>query len=320
MLEVNDMNSWPVAERFERFDNLVSDAFFPMSCERPGADLRNFNAAIKTTTLQQLGFAAIRSSPLDVYRRHSHISRATDAVYMVKIQVEGESTVRQRGREAQLKPGDFTLCSSNEPYELHFQENYSQIVLSVPQQLLAECVRQPESHLGQRMAAQVGANGLFTQFVITLGRQIDSMNATLLSRLEANVIDLLATALGHAQEDQKQDMLNNGVKIEYLKRIKHYIRRHLVDEQLCPHAIAAAHDISTRYLHMLFEGEGESVSRYILRLRLESCGNALADSRNRKCSVSEIGFRFGFNDASHFSRAFKAQFGTSPARFRNDQL
>ncbi|MFT6958204.1 MAG: AraC family transcriptional activator of tynA and feaB, partial [Halieaceae bacterium] len=71
-----------------------------------------------------------------------------------------------------------------------------------------------------------------------------------------------------------------------------------------------------RYLHMLFADEGESVSRYIQRLRLEACAAALRDLAFADYSASEIAYHFGFNDASHFSRVFKALFGEAPARYR----
>lgn len=113
-------------------------------------------------------------------------------------------------------------------------------------------------------------------------------------RLEANVIDLLATTLGYAQEARKRDMLSAGVKCEYIHRIKHFIRRNLDDDRLGPDWIASAHQISTRYLHMLFEGESMSISRYIQSLRLEACRAALADAAFERYSVSEIAYRFGF--------------------------
>ena len=54
--------------------------------------------------------------------------------------------------------------------------------------------------------------------------------------------------------------------------------------------------------------------------RLESCQSALADTAFADYSVSEIAYRFGFNDASHFSRVFKAQFEETPANFRKQCL
>ena len=289
-----------------------------MTCD-PAKDFEGrFFGALKCQQIGAVGFSAVRGSPLDVYRGKRHIGQVSDAVYLVKIQVEGESLIQHCGREAHLRPGDFTLCLSSEPYELHFADNYSQVVLAVPEVLMEDCVSQPTQHIGVRMDSRVGANGLFTKFVTSISNCLDSMDGVLAQRLEANVIDLLVTTLGYAQESHKHDLLNIGVKREYLQRIKYFIRKNLQEEQLGPEWIASAHRISTRYLHMLFETESVSVSRYIQGLRLENCRAALADSAFADYSVSEIAYYWGFKDASHFSRAFKTEFGQTPARLRKD--
>ena len=316
MYELRALNAVPGRQRVEYFNSLVGEIFAPMRCEPRTESGAEFNAEIATQQLQQVGLAAIKGSPLDVYRRRSEIARAEQSVFLVKVQVEGESLVRQRGREAHLRPGDFVMCLTSEPYELHFDDNYSQLVLSVPQPLLAETVRHPEQHLGVRMASEVGANGLFSRFVTMVGARMHQLDGVLAQRLEANVIGLLSTTLGHAQEVQKHHLLESGAKGEYLQRIKAFIRSHLCDQNLNLAWIAASHAISVRYLHMLFAGEGETVSRYVQRLRLEACQSALADPAFADYSVAEIAYHFGFNGASHFSRVFKARFGETPARSR----
>lgn len=318
MSQVFSIAEVPMNDRVEYFDSLVSEAFFPMSCEVRRDYEGQFKGGIVRRQFGEVGFAAVKTSPLDVYRRRNHIGKADDAAYLVKVQVEGEAMVSQSGREAHLRPGDFTLCLSSEPYELHFPDNFSQVVLSVPQNLLEECVQYPYQLLGVRMDSQVGANGLFSQFVTSIASRLDSMDGDLAQRLEANVIDLLSTTLGYARESQRRDLLNCGVKLEYLRRIKYFIRQNIGAEHLNPDVIADAHQISTRYLHLLFEDEGLSVSRYILKLRLELCKSALADPSFVNYSVSEIAYRFGFKGASHFSRVFKSQFSQSPARYRKE--
>ena len=42
----------------------------------------------------------------------------------------------------------------------------------------------------------------------------------------------------------------------------------------------------------------------------------LANERLAQLSVTEIAFRNGFNDPSHFSRAFRDRFGTTPGGYR----
>ncbi|HEY7776709.1 MAG TPA: helix-turn-helix domain-containing protein [Kineobactrum sp.] len=304
----------------EQFDYQVTDTFFPMDCESSRDYAGEFRGLLDARQLGQLGFAAVKSTPLDVYRRRRHIGQVSDSTYLVKIQVAGQSVILQRGREAHLRPGDFTVCLSSEPYELHFACDYSQVVLAVPSLLMEECVHQPERHLGMRMDSSSGANGLFTQFVISIAQKLDSIDGVLAQRLEANVIDLLATTLGYTQETQRRDLHSNGVKIEYLHRIKQFMRKHLQDERLAPEWIASAHNISTRYLHMLFEAESASVSRYIQNMRLQASRLALSDPAFAHFTVCEIAYRSGFKDSSHFSRVFKSEFGEAPARFRKQSL
>jgi AraC-like DNA-binding protein len=315
---MSTVNKPLLVSHIEQFSGLVDETFFPMALEIGTGRAAGFHGELRSQQLGKVGFATVKSSPLDVYRRRQHIGQASAAAYLVKVQVEGEGRVCHRGREAHLLPGDFTLCLSSEPYELHFDREYSQVVLAIPEQLMEECVQQPAQHLGMRMDSQVGANGLFAQFVTSIACKMDQLDGVLAQRLEANVIDLLSTTLGYAREAQRQDLFHCGVKLEYLQRIKHFIRRNLDQERLGPEWIADAHHISTRYLHMLFESESESVSRHIQRLRLESCKEALADPSFAGYPVSEIAYRAGFKDASHFSRSFKKEFGATPARFRKE--
>jgi len=304
----------PVPLSLEQFGHQVTEHFFPMSCEAQGEG--SFRGTLQSRRIGQIGLAAVSSSALEVYRRRDHIGRVGEQVYMVKVQAQGRGLIRHRGREVCLQTGDFTICSSAEPYQLSFPGSYCHVVLAVPAQVMTDCVRDPDRFLGQRMDGRVGANGLFSQFVISLVARLDSLDGVLARRLEVNVLDLLATTLSHAPEGRRRDIANVGVRSEYLQRVKAFIQRHLDDECLGPEWIAARHDISTRYLHMLFQSEGVSVSRYIQQLRLEACRTALADSTYRRYSVAEIAYRFGFKDASHFSRVFKQHYRATPAKFR----
>lgn len=314
MLQHNPVDEMAAGLSLDQFSGQVGRLFFPMACE--GSQEHPFRGTLNSQRLGQVGLAVVKSTPLDVHRRKSHIGQAADLVYMVKVQARGESLVRHRGREAHLRAGDFTLCSSAEPYQLHFPGDYCQVVLAVPAQVMEQCVRQPARYLGLRMEAASGVNGLFSQFLVSLAGRSDGMDGVLAQRLESNVMDLLATTLEHTRDAQRRDLPECSVRCEYLQRVKAFIRRHLGDDCLGPEWIAQSHGISTRYLHMLFETESLSVSRYIQQLRLEACRAALADSAFGHYSVAEIAYRFGFKDPSHFSRVFKTGFGVTPAGFR----
>lgn len=63
--------------------------------------------------------------------------------------------------------------------------------------------------------------------------------------------------------------------------------------------------------HMSFTG-------YVRDRRLERCRQELMSPAHRGLSVSEICFRWGFNDAAHFSRSFRAKFDMTPRSCRKE--
>ncbi|WP_157869187.1 helix-turn-helix domain-containing protein, partial [Streptomyces atriruber] len=79
---------------------------------------------------------------------------------------------------------------------------------------------------------------------------------------------------------------------------------------------AAAHHISTRYLHRLFQDQGLTVSSWIRRLRLERCRRALANPTLAAVPVGAIAARWGFAQPAVFTRAFRAAYGLTPSEVR----
>ena len=76
--------------------------------------------------------------------------------------------------------------------------------------------------------------------------------------------------------------------------------------------------MSVRALHALFEDTGESVCGLIRRERLGRCHEDL--SLPSGGSVTEIAFRWGFHDAAHFARVFKAHYELTPSEVRRETL
>lgn len=88
--------------------------------------------------------------------------------------------------------------------------------------------------------------------------------------------------------------------------------RYLADAGLCPSMLARELHVSVRTLQRAFEGTGESVAAYVRRRRLEEARRALTEP-NARLSVSELAAYWHFADSSHFIRAFKKQYGRTPA-------
>lgn len=101
-----------------------------------------------------------------------------------------------------------------------------------------------------------------------------------------------------------------------LLRAIRLIEQHLADPDLSPATVAQHAGISLRYLQQLFESIGDNATQAIRRRRLERCHSDLRDPRYGAESITEISFRWGFNDAAYFSRIFKDVYGLSPSAHR----
>jgi AraC-like DNA-binding protein len=99
-------------------------------------------------------------------------------------------------------------------------------------------------------------------------------------------------------------------------RIQSFIERNLADPLLSPGMIAAAHHISVRGLHKMYEAEEQTIAASIRRQRLEGSRQDLLDPGLRDRPVSAVGARWGFQDPAAFSRAFRAAYGVPPAEYR----
>ncbi|OLT19479.1 hypothetical protein BJF78_10975 [Pseudonocardia sp. CNS-139] len=97
-------------------------------------------------------------------------------------------------------------------------------------------------------------------------------------------------------------------------RVRRYIRANLPDPALGPESIARALSVSVRTLHAVFADTDESVAGLVRKARLARCKEDLAEPTAG--SITEIAFRWGFSDATHFSHAFKREYGFTPREVR----
>ncbi|MFI1359596.1 helix-turn-helix domain-containing protein [Streptomyces sp. NPDC020898] len=155
---------------------------------------------------------------------------------------------------------------------------------------------------------------LLAQFMLRLSRDADHFRPTDGPRLATVLVDLLSATLAH-ELDAGRALLPEDHHRVLVLRIQAFIRHHLADPS--PGLVAAAHQISLRQLHRLFEQQDTTVGALIRRQRLERCCHDLADPRLSARSISSIAARWGYPEPTSFSRAFKTLYGTTPREHRH---
>jgi len=296
-------------ERFDYFSEVVSTLFCPMELEPLPTWRAPFDGTIEAADLGSLHMARVSTAPLLVRRRERDIARIDDPPYLVKFQLKGESLWCQRGREVHMRPGDFVIGSTAEPYSLTFRGHYEMPVLVVPQSIMRGFTPDPDQFLGVRMPGEDADCGLLSSFVAQVVSRLGRLSEHMVRRVETNIIDLLGGVLtARAQR-------GSVTRPQLLALMKTFIAEHLGDRRLGPEMIAAAFGVSTRHVHAVFKDEGVTVGRYIRSLRVAACRRALESAESERVSLTEIALNWGFYDLSHMTRCFREEYGEPPRRF-----
>ena len=299
----------PAGQRFDYWKNALSETFVPLEVSLPGGG-GDFRGRLSGCELGSLRFFEVVAEPHTALRTPRLVRSAPAGCYKVGLQLRGESVLIQDGRDATLSPGDFALYDTDRPYTLAFGDPHRMLVLVFPRDLLGL----PQTRLAALTATRIrgGTAALIGPFLGQMAGLLDEVGGQAGVRLAGNVLDLLSTVF-HERLDCFPTDPDSGHRALML-RITAFIESHLADGDLCPAVIAAAHHVSLRQLHKLFQASGTTVAGWIRQRRLECCAHDLR--RGGSCPVSAIGARWGYPDPAHFSRLFKAAYGMSPRDYR----
>ncbi|MEM1097099.1 MAG: helix-turn-helix domain-containing protein, partial [Bacteroidota bacterium] len=99
---------------------------------------------------------------------------------------------------------------------------------------------------------------------------------------------------------------------QFLAQVQATIEAHIGDAAFNVEALAAAMHVSKRQLYRRLQAlTSESPAALVRRMRLERAQHLLEGRRH--ATVSEVAYAVGFNDAKHFSRLYRQQFGHAPS-------
>ncbi|GAA1909244.1 helix-turn-helix domain-containing protein [Streptantibioticus ferralitis] len=291
-------------ERLAFWHDVVSRTFGPHTIET--AQRTAFSGSVTTGRLGSLELFTVDADPESVSRTSHSIVQGEEHCVSVGIPLDGPGFVTHDGRQARLVPGDLVLYDSARPVTLQFPERYRIQVVRIPRDALAVSDQDLRGVTGITICGREGLGRLVSTFLANLPGCAGEGATTAGQRIAVNAVDVLHTLIAqrvgspHPATDTQSALILS---------IRDFIDRHLSDCDLVPATIAAAHHISVRHLHNLFQNQGTTVTRWILQRRLEECRRELARSPG---AIAAVAHQWGFRSPSHFSTAFKTAYGTTP--------
>jgi AraC-like DNA-binding protein len=257
-----------------------------------------------------------RSGPGQAVRTARHVRRHDPDRYLLFVQAEGSDLGEQFDHCTRYQPGDLGLVDLSAPLRCTHTDRRA-VMLSYPKALCPLREDEVASLAGMRINGQGGTAALISGLVRQLPRHLETDDQATSAQVGAAVLDLLHVGLA-AQLDRKSAVEGGSRRRALRIRCRAFIEARLTDPDLTPAAVAAAHHISLRYLHRLFEDTGVGVAGLIRRRRLDRVRRDLLDPTLLDRPVAAVGARWGFGDPAHFNRTFKRAYGLPPAGFRRE--
>ncbi|MEU3568914.1 helix-turn-helix domain-containing protein [Kitasatospora sp. NPDC036755] len=297
------------SDRAQSWSEAVAHAFVPMAVDfleelpSPGS--------IEGHRLGPVRISRVQAGPQMVTRGRRLIADGDgdSPSLILSLQERGTALKEQDGREALLRPGDFSFTDTSRVYRKKIEEDFAFTSFVFPRAELDVSDRDLRALTATSFSGGGGSAALVATYLSRMAHEAPGLDEAVGRRAAATALDLLALFIddhgGHARPQGSRTAAS-------LERVKDHILRNLRDPGLSPSTIAEATFMSVRFLHKLFQQEGVTVGGWIRTQRLERCSRDLLRPMAGELGVAGIARRWGFANSSHFTRAFRAAYGMTP--------
>lgn len=273
-----------------------------------GADRARFNASARGWMLGRALVLESRSTPQVLRRTPGRIRTDQTDHYILRVQRKGNWIAEMDGRVVKAAPGSVTILDMGRPSHARTTE-IENINILLQRDMLDEMLPPFGMH-GLVLHDSLGA--LLRDHLESLAENLPFMQPADAAGVADATCRLIAACLAPSQDSVARA---RAPLLEIrLRQVRAHIDAHLCAPDLSARSICAALRISRSTLYNVCEPMG-GVTAFIRQRRLRRIHALLANPYERRM-ISEIAYRFGFVNNSHFSRAFRNTYGYSPREAR----
>ena len=315
MVEVLSTASAAPAHRFDLWREHVRKVCGALDVH---ADRGRFaNGSIVSSRFGDLRMSLISADAHAVSRTSKGAAVADDGHLYVSTPLHGRITVSQDGNDTTVWPGEVVSFDSTRPYTLASQEPMRLAAVRFPHEAMGLTSGSTHRLTAHPWPGTTGVGALVSTMFTTLAAQLTELSGAERAPLGGTIGGLITSlfaerltpAAGDPQVARQMVML----------RVQAFAREHLADRAITPATLARQHNISLRYLQLLFAEQDTSPARWLRDERLARCRDELADPRYDHLTVAAIGGRWGLGGASQMSRLFRRRYGVAPSDFRRQR-
>ncbi len=266
----------------------------------------------KSYVSSRLRLADIRFSAHHTRLQAGRPSRRAGHNYLVSYQMEGYATVRQDSRLTDVGPNQIFFIDTTQPFEIMTEEIRTRSVY-LDSHFWQAIFPERDLYTATALDCDQGLGRLCAEMIGSIFAMSWEQPEQIMHRMAGCLANLLAVSM---VTDRPLASNAGWSRDRTLNRVQEAALRNLSDPDLDCSRIAADVGLSVRQVHSVFGRTGTTLMRWIWDQRLGRVRAELENAALAEKPVSAIAFDWGFNDAAHFGRQFKARFGTTPQRYR----
>lgn len=227
---------------------------------------------------------------------------------LVIAQLDGVMQLAGRSCIGPLKTGDILIANGRDEFAQSAAQSFRQLIVTLPNDALGH--RMTFSDDCMILTSQGATGRIIFGMLVAVSETVETARPRDLQPVEAALVEfVLAAAL---RDD------DGAAVVPALQRLSRDLERFLADPELTLPKFAARQGLSVRAIQKVFEAGGSSFTSHIRARRLSRCHADLTDPKLAHLSISELGYRWGFNELAHFSRTFRSRYGLSPRQHREE--
>ena len=306
-MAVWDVAVRPAREQFGYWREVICEAFVPLA-PAPLRPVEGFRSRVETRPYDRIVRARIASQPQRTSHGIREVARTDGAFVFVNLQIAGTCAAEQGGRRSLVRPGQFTVVDTTEPYHFEFDGPWRMVSYRLPHDILGGCLEAVRRQTADCWPNE-GAGAVVAAVMSSMWRLDGSARAAVTSDVEHALVAALSAATAE----------RGGVGVDRRSALRAEVQRQveqrLSDPALDVGSLSRRLGVSPRTLHAAVSAGGETFAAMVRRRRLERAATLLADSGSR-ATITEVAASVGFDGPSSFSRAFRREFGRSPTEAR----
>lgn len=301
-----DLRHVEQGQRALTWDVAVRSAF-------PSLSVKLADPCLPLGTIKRLGmgegeFFQIESAPADVTHRPS-AAKAKSPLLSLMVQAKGKIGVKQAAQSCLLREGDMCVIDEARGFRLIGEECSTILFLRMPRATALSRYPFLEKLFVTLFPADEPGVRVLADTLLRFAREAEPLREFQRSAMMNAVIQMLGMAEPFSSAPGTPDWR--------VARALDYIELNLSVSGLTAESVAVDQHISRRRLDQLMHAAfGHSIASHLWSRRLEQAASDLRDPHRADRSIAQIAFANGFEDAAHFTRAFKRRFSITPGQWR----